>query len=243
MGGVRILKRNGFFEAPRATLCRVQTERRSQSETRELARAPSDEVTELVRSGLLVVERIARRMSRALGARLELEELLSAGREGLFDAARRFDRKRGLPFVPYATLRIRGAMLDSARRMAGLPRRAYERALASCSLRELGDALRAHSRLHARAEEEEQRARGDDPEAALERAQLFSLIHEALSALTKDEAELIQRHYFEGERVREIGKSLGITAPWAGRILARAVARLSRQVQRRVRAPRAHLLR
>jgi DNA-directed RNA polymerase specialized sigma24 family protein len=68
----------------------------------------------------------------------------------------------------------------------------------------------------------------------LERAQLLALIREGLGTLARDEAELVRRHYFEGERIDDIGRSLGITRPWAGRILARAVARLTRHVRRKL---------
>jgi RNA polymerase sigma factor for flagellar operon FliA len=58
---------------------------------------------------------------------VELDDLLSAGREGLLDAARRYDPDRGIPFRAYANFRVRGAIFDGVRHMAGLPRRAYER--------------------------------------------------------------------------------------------------------------------
>ena len=97
------------------------------------------EVMALVLSGLDLVERIARQLSRRLGAWLDYDELLSAGREGLFDAARRFEHDRGAPFHAYASVRVRGAMLDSARRMAGLPRRTYARAVHAIPLAPAAD--------------------------------------------------------------------------------------------------------
>ncbi len=78
-------------------------------------------------SALDLVEAIARRLAREIGSRVELGELLSYGREGLLDAARRFDPARGVPFRGYASFRVRGAMIDGIRKSARLPRRTHER--------------------------------------------------------------------------------------------------------------------
>ncbi len=89
--------------------------------------AAESEINALFDAGLELVERIARRIGREMGGRLELDELLSFGREGLLDAARRFDAERGVPFRGYASIRIRGAIIDGVRSNARLPRRTHER--------------------------------------------------------------------------------------------------------------------
>ena len=78
-------------------------------------------------SGLDLVDAIARRIAREVGSSAELAELLSYGREGLLDAARRFDPSRGVPFRGYASFRVRGAIIDGVRKSARLPRRTHER--------------------------------------------------------------------------------------------------------------------
>src|SRR5262245_56770869 len=57
----------------------------------------------------------------------DLDELMSAGYEGLVEAAIRFEPARGVRFNTFAYYRIRGAVLDSIRAMGRLPRRAYEK--------------------------------------------------------------------------------------------------------------------
>ncbi len=76
---------------------------------------------------LELVEVLARQVGKAVGGSVELDELRSFGREGLLDAARRFDASRGVPFRAYANYRVRGAMFDGIRKLSRLPRRAYER--------------------------------------------------------------------------------------------------------------------
>lgn len=84
-------------------------------------------IRERVESALDLVATIARQVSRALGASVELEELESYGREGLFDAARRFDPSREVPFRGYASFRVRGAIIDGVRSNSRLPRRVHEK--------------------------------------------------------------------------------------------------------------------
>jgi RNA polymerase sigma factor FliA len=90
-------------------------------------KSESPEVLERFSSGLGLVEIIARQILRTLGSAAELEELLSFGREGLWDAARRFDPSRGVPFRGYANFRVRGAIIDGVRASARLSRRTHER--------------------------------------------------------------------------------------------------------------------
>jgi RNA polymerase sigma factor for flagellar operon FliA len=78
-------------------------------------------------SELDLVDLIARQLSRSVGRFVEFDDLLSAGREGLLEAARRYDPSRNILFRTYASHRIRGAMIDNVRKLAALPRRAFER--------------------------------------------------------------------------------------------------------------------
>ena len=71
---------------------------------------------------------IARQLARELGVAARLiEDLESAGREGLMSAAQRFDPERGVPFRRFANYRVRGAMIDHLRRHATLCRSAMAR--------------------------------------------------------------------------------------------------------------------
>lgn len=87
----------------------------------------SSEVLERFHGSLDLVEKIAKQIRRSVGHGLDLDELVSFGREGLLDAARRFDASRGVPFHAYASFRVRGAVIDGVRSVGRLPRRAHER--------------------------------------------------------------------------------------------------------------------
>lgn len=85
------------------------------------------DVLERFHAQLSLVDIIAAQIARSIGKAVEFDDLLSAGREGLLDAARRFDETRGVPFRAFANLRVRGAVIDSIRRQSPLSRKARER--------------------------------------------------------------------------------------------------------------------
>jgi RNA polymerase sigma factor for flagellar operon FliA len=87
------------------------------------------------------VKLIARKVSYSLPWYVEPQELESAGVMGLLDAAQKFNPERGVKFRTYAGHRIRGAILDSLRKIDWPPRslRIMERKLQAAYRRlELG---------------------------------------------------------------------------------------------------------
>ena len=91
------------------------------------------EVLERFNEELGLADIIAKQMVRSTKGAVPFDDLLSAAREGLFDAARKFDASRQVPFRAYANSRIRGSVLDSLRRMGPLPRGLYARLRAHTS--------------------------------------------------------------------------------------------------------------
>lgn len=77
--------------------------------------------------------------------RVDRDDLVAAGREGLLDAARRFDANRSVPFGAYATYRIRGAIIDWIRKSVDVPRRAHERLLALEAASEINEGEAGHA--------------------------------------------------------------------------------------------------
>ncbi|MDD6340161.1 MAG: FliA/WhiG family RNA polymerase sigma factor [Butyrivibrio sp.] len=69
-----------------------------------------------------LVKLVAGRLSMYLGYNVEYEDLVSYGIFGLIDAIDKFDFDKNVKFETYASLRIRGAILDQIRKMDWIPR-------------------------------------------------------------------------------------------------------------------------
>jgi RNA polymerase sigma factor for flagellar operon FliA len=109
------------------------------SDAPEPGASDSPEVLERFHTTLDLVDAIAREVRRSLRGHLELEDLIASGREGLLEAARRFETAREVPFRTYATFRVRGAMIDALRRSGALSRRAYQRVMALKAMNEVNE--------------------------------------------------------------------------------------------------------
>ncbi len=74
-----------------------------------------------------LVKVVAGRLSMYLGYNVEYEDLVIYGIFGLIDAIDKFDRNKDVKFETYASLRIRGAILDQIRKMDWIPRTVRQR--------------------------------------------------------------------------------------------------------------------
>lgn len=74
-----------------------------------------------------LVRRIAHHLAARLPASVEIDDLIQAGMLGLIDAARNFQADQGAAFETYASIRIRGAMIDEIRRGDWVPRSVHRR--------------------------------------------------------------------------------------------------------------------
>ena len=74
-----------------------------------------------------LVKVVAGRLSMYLGYNVEYEDLVSYGVFGLIDAIDKFDTGKEVKFETYASLRIRGAILDQIRKLDWIPRTIRQR--------------------------------------------------------------------------------------------------------------------
>ena len=89
----------------------------------EYRKKPTQEIREqLILAYAQLVKLVAGRMSMYLGHNVEFDDLVSYGIFGLIDAIDKFDMEKNVKFETYASLRIRGAILDQIRKMDWIPR-------------------------------------------------------------------------------------------------------------------------
>ena len=88
---------------------------------------PIDE-RELIERYLPLVRNVVDRIKLNLPAHVDVDDLYSVGVTGLIAAVRKYDPSQDNTFAAYATMRIRGAVLDELRRLDWCPRRARAKA-------------------------------------------------------------------------------------------------------------------
>ena len=94
----------------------------------EYQKKPTQEIREqLILAYAQLVKLVAGRLSMYLGHNVEFDDLVSYGIFGLIDAIDKFDMDKNVKFETYASLRIRGAILDQIRKMDWIPRTVRQR--------------------------------------------------------------------------------------------------------------------
>ncbi len=94
----------------------------------EYQKKPTQEIREqLILAYAQLVKLVAGRLSMYLGHNVEYDDLVSYGIFGLIDAIDKFDTTKNVKFETYASLRIRGAILDQIRKMDWIPRTVRQR--------------------------------------------------------------------------------------------------------------------
>ena len=201
-----------------------------------------------------IARRIALKMARRCPDWVTREDIVAAGMLGLTEAAARYDDSRTEPFLAFAELRIRGAVLDELRRGDLLPRRVRQSARkVANAIRELESAgetasdARVAMKLGVSLEHYRTRlanlvsvqidvlderspelatAETSSPEQESAHREELSRVKAALAKLEQRDVTILGLHYLEELTFQEISKTLGITPSRVCQLLWRAVDRL-----------------
>jgi len=108
----------------------------------------------LIKSHALIVKRIAYHVQGRLPRSIQLDDLMQAGMVGLLEAAAHYDETKGASFETYASIRIRGHILDEVRRNDWIPRSVYRNArLISAAVKRVENQLGREAKDHEVAAE------------------------------------------------------------------------------------------
>ena len=180
--------------------------------------------------------RISHGMNVPVGAVADADDLESAALVGLIDAVDRFDPDRGVPFEGYASLRIRGAVLDEVRRVDELGRADRRRQreaqaqgvegsyIATVSLDDLIE--------HGYGGEEQQ----DELAERYEAEDVRMRVRSAMACLPPRQREVLERYYGQSLTLREAGQRMGISEARACQLHGRAIQNLRRTMSVAVRS-------
>lgn len=206
----------------------------------------------LVRKHLPLVKRIAQQLVVRLPSHIEIDDLIQVGLIGLLKASEDHQRDSGAAFSTYATIRIRGAMLDELRSRDWLPRSVQrdlgrvaaaierveqklgraptEREIAA----ELGMSLEdyrslsgelACARISQLDDTDEMVSDHEPVEEVFDQNRREDLV-EAIKQLPEKEALMLSLYYTEGLNLKEIGLVLEVSESRVSQIHGQAVARL-----------------
>ena len=82
----------------------------------------------IIKTHIHLVKRIAYHLMQRLPSSIQLDDLMQSGLVGLLEALRHYDDSKGASFETYASIRIRGYMIDEVRRNGWVPRSVYKNA-------------------------------------------------------------------------------------------------------------------
>ena len=212
---------------------------------------------EFVREYEGLVRSIAMRTRAEMDLNCDLEDLVSAGFLGLIEAQQRFDALRGVLFSTFAYYRVRGACIDSVRKMAYLPRRAYQaRKVAEAAdlvleqaaedyastpsgkvdvdatVRAIDDVLGKLTASYMIASVSPDESQAVRPDHQLMHATEIELMRQAMSELPERERKVIREFYFEGRVLDDIAKDLGISKSWTSRIHTKALSLVRERMEK-----------
>lgn len=96
----------------------------------------SEALIEAINTYAPLVKQIAYHLLSRLPPSVQLEDLIQAGMVGLIEAQQRFDPTKNVTFEVYASIRIRGTMIDELRKLSWMPRSTHQ------NMRKIAEAIR-----------------------------------------------------------------------------------------------------
>ncbi|MEM0954994.1 MAG: RNA polymerase sigma factor FliA [Pseudomonadota bacterium] len=213
----------------------------------------------LVSEYLPLVKKIALRLAARLPAEIELDDLLQVGLIGLLRAQESYDASQGASFPTYASIRIKGAILDELRTHDWLPRsvqqqmRKTSEAISRCDARlgrpatdteiadELSIPLQEYHQLagqlacarmvHLEDNESEPVASDSfDPMESVGEGHFREALALAVSELPDKEQLMMSLYYADGLNLKEIGLVLEVSESRVSQIHGQALARLKNKM-------------
>lgn len=222
----------------------------------EYGKRPYTNPNVLFEENIALVKSIAQHICVRLPPGQTIDDLIQVGMIGLLEAARIYDPALGASFKSYATIRIRGAIIDELRRHSWLPRSVQQKC------RKLSEAIRAVEAREGRAATDREIA--EEMEESLEEyfetlemvsgSTVFSLddedsdidvagdseipfneiydaavkkkLTEVISSLPEQEKMVIGLYYDRELNLREIGAVLDVTESRVCQIHSQAIARM-----------------
>ena len=206
----------------------------------------------LVSLHLPLVKRIANHLAVKLPAHIEIDDLIQVGLIGLLKAKEDYQADSGATFSTYATIRIRGAMMDELRARDWLPRSVQKnlgkvaKAVQGAEQRlgrapmdgevasELGISLGEYHELLGDVSlarltpvEDVETVAGDlEPDQEVIESLRATALSDAIEELPEKEQLMMSLYYVDNLNLKEIGLVLKVSESRVSQIHGQAIARL-----------------
>ena len=202
-----------------------------------------------------VVNLVAGRLNMYLGYTVDYDDLVGYGVFGLIDAIDKYDLTKNVKFETYASLRIRGSILDQIRKMDWIPRtlRQKQKRMESAAAKvetdtgrpatdeevaaELGITKDEYEGWKAEAEFTNVVSLDDYLEQgseggmeALEKSEVKKMLVEALQTLTENEQKVITLYYYEELTLKEISMILEVSESRVSQLHTKALKKIKKQL-------------
>lgn len=212
---------------------------------------------DLVSLHLPLVKRIANHLAVKLPPHIEIDDLIQVGLIGLLKAKEDYQADSGATFSTYATIRIRGAMMDELRARDWLPRSVQK------NLGRVATAMRGAEQLLGRAPtdsevaselgvslNEYQEILGDvsfarltpvedidtvagdmEPDREVTESLRATALSDAIKELPEKEQLMMSMYYVDNLNLKEIGLVLEVSESRVSQIHGQAIARLKSKLR------------
>ena len=218
----------------------------------------------LFENNLSLVKIIAHHIGVRLPPGKDIEDLIQVGMIGLLEAAKSYQPRSGAEFKTYASIRIRGAILDELRRESWMPRsvqqkaqelsRAIQRtehrlgrtatdreiaAELDVSLEEYGKVLESVAGTTVFSLEDEGsltslEEHNDSPYGNVQSDSTRKRLGQVIGGLPEQERLVVVLYYDKGLNLREIGEVLGLGESRVCQVHSQAVGRMRSRMRENI---------
>ena len=218
----------------------------------------------LFENNLSLVKIIAHHIGVRLPPGKDIEDLIQVGMIGLLEAAKSYQPRSGAEFKTYASIRIRGAILDELRRESWMPRsvqqkaqelsRAIQRtehklgrsatdreiaAELDVSLEEYGKVLESVAGTTVFSLEDEGsltslEGNNDSPYGNVQSDSTRKRLGQVIGSLPEQERLVVVLYYDKGLNLREIGEVLGLGESRVCQVHSQAVGRMRSRMRENI---------
>ncbi len=219
---------------------------------------------QLFEDNISLVTTIAHHIGARLPAGKSVDDLIQVGLIGLLEAVRSYEPKPGVDFRAYASIRIRGAIIDELRRETWVPRSVQQKSRQvsqaiqdvenrlgrtatdkeiarelNISLEEYGDLLEevASCTLFSLDDENSLSHPVSDEDEVIDKIHydaLKSRLAEFIGELPEQEKLVVALYYDYGLNLREIGEVLNVSESRACQVHSQAMTRLRIKLRSRL---------